>query len=486
MNKILISNPFLFPPSGDNEEEKELFQVRADIIRDYIKYSFEEFEKAWKEEEHNTPALDEGNKGNLFPLPLSSPTVTSTDFDDTVMDFNASYLEDYALSPMFENADFDELTGFEKGKSNDGLQESNEELLRCTDSALTQLNDTMFPATNNLDTEKQNQDFMSSQGSNLSGMSETWLNLNFGLLEQITANDPDPPMSSSTCVTVNPVEIQHTTPPVPIKQEVIAPIITAPVKIEPVSSSANRPSRQRRKSVQQSRNVQDSPMMFAEEQTVDLQAVMMVNSDVKPFALATINGSRNRTRNISASSSTSMAAASSSAKSRKESQERRKRKYEEEDDNDPSVKNAKAAKMNREKKKQQLNTLQTENNTLKNRVQQLEQENEELQTTARLTEHQKSQEIESLQQQLAHERSKNSANSFHHVRLLDHITNIIRAVHPQPQVFVTDRLADLPAPTSDEIADVRRRMREGNESSLQSNESSSTYLTVKAPNFNLD
>jgi len=465
-----------------SQEETQLFQTRADIIRDYITYSFEEFEKTWKEHENNS-TWQEGTKGNLFPIPLSSPTITSTESDDKVMEFNDSYLEDYTLSPMFDDTDFDGLT-FEKGKpNNEGLQaESSEGLLHCTDSALSQLNDTMFPAPNNSDTEKQSQDLM-SQGSNLSGMSDVWLGLNFGLLEQITANDPDPPASSSICMTVNPVEIQHPTHPLPVKDEIITSIVAAPVKIEPVASpvpvTSSRQPRQRRKSVQQSRNVQDSPMMFHEEQTVDLHTVM-VNSqatDVKPFALAPLNGISSRSRNLSTSSTTSMTVASSSAKSRKESQERRKRKYEEEDDTDPSVKNAKAAKLNREKKKQQMNTLQSENNTLKNKVQHLEQENEELRNNASATEQQKNLEITTLQQQLAQERSRNSANSFHNVRLLDHITSIIRAVHPQPNVYVTDRLAELPAPTNDEIADARRRMREGDESALQN--SQSTYLTVK-------
>ncbi|ODN04883.1 hypothetical protein Ocin01_01781 [Orchesella cincta] len=401
------------------------------------------------------------------------------------MAFNDNYLEDIDYSPIFPDNVLGDLEDFEKEKDS---QVYNEELISCTDNALTQLNNTMFSAANNSGLGK-NQDFMSTQGSE---MSEPWLN-DIDLL-QITENDPDPP---SMNITVNPVDIYQTSLPVPIKQENIAqpeftPLVNAPVKTEPVSSptATNRPSRQRRKSTQTSRNVQDSPMMFQEPDTVDLRDLQTGThtsfsqvQDIKPFALAPMNGAR--TRNPSTSSTKSMAAAASSlAKSRKESQERRKRKYEEEDDTDPSVKNAKAAKLNREKKKQQMNTLQAENTNLKARIAQLEQENEDLKTNASLTDHLMKQEVASLRQQLAQEKAKNSTNSVQGVRMLNHIAKIVQVIHPTPQVYVANRLADLPAPSVQDIQDAKRLILQGDPSADQDDES--TYLTVKNTSINLD
>lgn len=489
MSRDLISNPFLFPPTGDNEEEKGLFLTHAEKIKSDILFQLKDFHQVWQAAEEES--LETQDK-YLFPVSSLSPAIStaSTELlsfdsemdDDLMTDFNNFDFDHCEFSPIFPGNDLekDSFSLKEKSLSEDEKQG----FVQTTNQAIHQINDlgelTMFPASNNNFGKKMPAEEDSSQllGSDLIEGESVWLpgSNAFNILD-IAANDPVPSqlIESTDLPTINPTAI--TVYPVGENSQAIN------VKVDSVNTSTqfiSRPGRQRRKSVVLNRNIQeDSPMTFhQDEESVDLEA--LTQTEVKPeptFALATLNGTSNRSRNVSASSSYANFASPSPSKARasKNSEaERRKRKYECEDETDPSVKNAKAAKMNRDKKKMQMQQLQKQVTDLSGENQDLKQKLEDERRVRLQNDEQNTQQINILTQMLQTEQSKNAANSKQKVTMFDLMRNMVSAVQPAPTVIcLTDRLGSTPMPDPSEMDNIRAM------SSQQPATGLDTYLSVK-------
>lgn len=490
MNRDLISNPFLFPPTGDNEEEKGLFLTHAEKLKSDILFQLKDFNQVWQVAEKESL---EAKDRYLFDFPISSPTISTTSTE--LVSFGGEM--DDNLMTDFDNFDFDHcefspiLTGNDLDKDSFSLQEKplseddKQSFVQTTNQALHQINDlgelTMFPAYNNAFGKKMpaEEEKNTLLGSNLIEGESVWLpgsNV-FNILD-IVKNDPAPPVSTPLS-TINPAEIM-------MYQE-SENSQAASVKVEPISQvqttpqANSRPGRQRRKSVQTSRNIQeDSPMTFQQdEESVDLEAMTAPELKAAPtvsFALAPLNGTSNRSRNVSATSSTASFASPSSSKARASKSnetERRKRKYECEDETDPSVKNAKAAKMNRDKKKMQMQQLKEQVTELSSENQDLKQKLEEERRMRLQNDEHNTQQISILTQMLQTEQSKNAANSKQKVTMFDLMRNMVSTIQPAPTVIcLTERLGSTSMPDPSEMDNIRAM-------TSQPTSGLDTYLSVK-------
>lgn len=489
MKTILISNPFLSPqPSGDNEEESALLETRKEILRDYILYTFKEFDKAWTlESQQNSDSQTKELQDLLFPdypTPTSSPTFASTEFafqSDALMDNSLGTPLTSNLMSDIGNFDCDDLAEFWDVDMSAELSEYQKELEKEKEKQAAKggvEDSTMF----------YNHEFTDNgSGSQSQTMSQSWINGEDGFdLLEISANDPDPPVASPMPTTsITTVNIDA------LRNVVALPLTEAPaVKLEPstaaprtvvstglIESSGRPTTRTRRKSVQTSRNVQDA--ILINEESIDLLPNNLAFESKPTLALVTLNGIANRTRNISATS-TSLALApteSSVARSSKSAEEKRKRKYEFEDDNDPSVKNAKAAKLNRDKKKRQMQELQKVNSEQSALIEKQRQQIEETARNSHLSETALKQEIERLTRELNTERLKNSETSMTKVTMLDYVTKVVSAMQPTPSVFLSERLASTPMPNAPEMQEILRNRQNGGIPSQQN--PNGTYLTFK-------
>lgn len=524
MQKLLISNPFLFAPSGDNEEEKALFDTRKEKVKNYLLYTFKEFDKAWNKASEDK--LD-NKAGDLFPM-NTPPNTSRQEESNVMMDTNFfDNFDNWMHEYSFAEDDTDpfqvmggnssgldkEFNGEKSVALDENFQNQGNDLLPIMNQALNSID---IEASMNLESYSEDLKKASDQisekpsdanpgaGVELQQQADMeGLNCfsqgNFDILE-IAANDPEPTTNpidveapSTSTVDTSAIQQHH---PIPIsqitsQQSQQLPNYTAVVKIEPEvvtpSSSSVRPSRQRRKSVQTSRNIvdTDSSMIFQTSGEQAPSSVTVPKVEAKSSqALAPLNGTGNRSRHISNMSSSPSTPQPSSSKSRDSSKggsDRKKRKYEEEDDNDPSVKNAKAAKMNRDKKKQELQILRTRVNALESENQKIKQERMEAIQATQTSDQQYRRRISQLEQELAEERRRNSINSMSKVRMLDMVTHFIQGYHtqypntPPPSVFLSTKMANMPMPPMNEMPAIREQL----QSTPNAISNDQTYLTIK-------
>lgn len=469
MNNLLITNPFLFPPSGDNEEERGLFKTRAEYIRNYILFSLKDFNTTWETTAENN---SRENTIDLFPVPLCSPTVSTTSTEEIspsidIMDFNDEYLlnsnynfEDFQFSPIGD--DLDKKESSEEKSTEISHERSNQDFAVTLEKALGHIDadsDTMCALPQSGKSALDENTLPCSQTSNFE--SQTMEMEAMGMMSLVDFDLVGFVNDDSRSAPMTPAAASDNFPLPAASMSVILPALPGEVDMKPELAlqvqTETRSNRQRRKSVQVSRNIESSPFSFEREEEPSFQLSTILEAEViKTEPLAPLNGTESRNRDVKPCTSASLLSPAPSTKVNKNGEARKKRKYECEDETDPSVKNAKAAKMNRDKKKLLMNELQNTNKNLADENQKLTQRVSELEQEKVNLKFASDTHIQSLYQQLQAEKEKNSSNSKQKVVMLDVIKNVCSAMNPPPIVIqVSERLGSTHMPSEDEINNIR-------------------------------